>query len=167
MRLGAKLRDEFPRGWLFSGRWWLEGLRDIGVRCVAAVATVLFFREAMNVVRWRDEPRRLSRLRGTDEGYVAGLLVNFVGLVGAGLLFLRGSTDLSIVALGVSVALTAWCLLNVVTSAVVVWTLVSSRIRHRQEWVELDFVDQHRPRYGRPPETIEEYRAQRLGEGEL
>ncbi|MFC9755223.1 hypothetical protein [Streptomyces sp. NPDC056921] len=37
-----------------------------------------------------------------------------------------------------------------------------SRIRQPTVWAELDSIEQHAPKYGQPPETIEEYRAQQL-----
>ncbi|WP_167518185.1 hypothetical protein [Streptomyces albidochromogenes] len=42
--------------------------------------------------------------------------------------------------------------------------MAQSRIRRSAAWAELDFVEQHVPKYGWPPETIEEYRAQQLQE---
>ncbi len=42
--------------------------------------------------------------------------------------------------------------------------VAQSRIRRLAAWSELDFVEQHVPKYGWPPETIEEYRAQQLQE---
>ncbi|WP_424862864.1 hypothetical protein [Streptomyces sp. MMS24-I29] len=44
----------------------------------------------------------------------------------------------------------------------VLTVFVRSRIRQRDLWRQLDFIDEHAPKYGRPPETVEEYRAQRL-----
>ncbi|WP_412075545.1 hypothetical protein ACLF6K_06380 [Streptomyces xanthophaeus] len=62
------------------------------------------------------------------------------------------------------VLLTGWCLSNIGVSAVVFVVVAQSRIRRPATWAELDFVEQHAPKYGRPPGTIEEYRAQQLQE---
>ncbi|MDX2394042.1 hypothetical protein NJL88_29065 [Streptomyces sp. DK15] len=42
--------------------------------------------------------------------------------------------------------------------------VAQSRIRRPAAWAELDFVERHAPKYGRPPETIEEYLALQLHE---
>ncbi|MGR8007534.1 hypothetical protein [Streptomyces hypolithicus] len=80
MRLGSRLRGEFPRGWWRSARWWITGIRELALSTVAAVTTVLFVGEMMRAVRYRDEPRTPARLAGTFEGYVSSLLVNGAGL---------------------------------------------------------------------------------------
>ncbi|MFG2486496.1 hypothetical protein ACGFSI_27565 [Streptomyces virginiae] len=48
--------------------------------------------------------------------------------------------------------------------AMVFVVMAQSRIRRSAAWAELDFVEHHVPKYGRPSETIEEYRAQQLQE---
>ncbi|MFJ9893629.1 hypothetical protein ACIQPR_09880 [Streptomyces sp. NPDC091280] len=60
--------------------------------------------------------------------------------------------------------LAEWCLLNTAISATVFVAVAWSRIRQPSAWTELDFVEQHAPKYGRPPETIEDYRAHQLQE---
>ncbi|MFG2230422.1 hypothetical protein ACGFNX_10420 [Streptomyces sp. NPDC048723] len=42
--------------------------------------------------------------------------------------------------------------------------VAQSRIRRLAAWAELDFVEQHVPKCGWLPDTIEEYRAQQLQE---
>lgn len=42
MRLGSRLRGEFPRGWWSSARWWITGIRELALSIVAAVTTVVF-----------------------------------------------------------------------------------------------------------------------------
>ncbi|MEW1821416.1 hypothetical protein AB0323_11580 [Arthrobacter sp. NPDC080031] len=54
-----------------------------------------------------------------------------------------------------------------VVSVTALAMLARSRVRHRDTWAEIDFVETHAPKYGRPPETIEEYRALRLKGGRL
>ncbi|MFD8609529.1 hypothetical protein [Streptomyces sp. NPDC059631] len=58
--------------------------------------------------------------------------------------------------------LAGWFLLNITISATVFVVVARSRIRQPAAWAELDFVEQHAPKYGWPPETIEEYRTQQL-----
>ncbi|MGW3199201.1 hypothetical protein ACWDBD_32470 [Streptomyces sp. NPDC001118] len=159
MRLGSRLRSEFPRGWCRSARWWITGIRDLVLSIAAAVATVVFVGDMMCAVRNRDEPRTLTRLSGTFGGYVASLLVNSAGLVVLVTMASEGGLPVVPTAL-----LAGWCLLNITTSATVFVVVARSRIRQQAAWAELDFVEQHAPKYGRPPETIEEYRAQQLQE---
>ncbi|MEU9303325.1 hypothetical protein [Streptomyces sp. NPDC048269] len=159
MRLGSRLRGEFPRGWWRSARWWITGIRELALSTVAAVTTVVFVGEMVRAVRHRDEPRTLARLAGTIEGYVSSILVNDAGL--GVLVTMPIEDDLPVVLM---VLLTGWCPSNIGVSVVFVVVAAQSRIRRPAAWAELDFVEQHAPKYGRPPETIEEYRAQQLQE---
>lgn len=159
MRLGSRLRGEFPRGWWSSARWWVTGIRELALSTAAAVATVVFVGEMVRAVRHRDEPRILARLAGTFEGYVSALLVNGSGLGVLVTMAIEG--DLPVVLM---VLLTGWCLSNIGVSAVVFVVVAHSRVRRPAAWAELDFVERHAPKYGRPPETIEEYRALQLQE---
>lgn len=159
MRLGSRLRDEFPRGWCRSARWWITGIRDLALSTAAAVATAVFVGEVKRAVRHREEPWTLARLSGTFEGYVAGLLVNSAGLVVLVTMAIEDGLPVVLTAL-----LAGWCLLNIAISAMVFVMVARSRIRQSAAWAELDFVEQHAPGYGQPPETIEEYRAQQFQE---
>ncbi|UQA91383.1 hypothetical protein [Streptomyces halobius] len=159
MRLGSRLRGELPRGWWRSARWWITGIRDLALSTAAALATVVFVGEMMRAVRHRDEPRTLARLSGTFEGYVASLLVNNAGLVVLATVAIEDGPPVVLTTL-----LAGWCLLNIAIGATVFVVVARSRIRQPAAWAELDFVEQHAPKYGRPPETIEEYRAQQLQE---
>ncbi|MEU7322550.1 hypothetical protein ABZ682_18605 [Streptomyces griseoviridis] len=159
MRLGSRLRGEFPRGWCRSARWWITRIRDPALSIGTAVATVVFVGEIMRAVRHRDEPRTLAHLSSTFEGYVAGLLVNSTGLVVLVAMAIEDRLPVVLTAL-----LAGWCLLNTAISATVFVVVARSRIRQPAAWDELDFVEQHAPKYGRPPETIEEYQAQQLQE---
>ncbi|MFD0403853.1 hypothetical protein [Kitasatospora sp. NPDC127116] len=123
------------------------------------MATVVFVGEMVRAVRHRDEPRILARLVGSVEGYVAGLLVNGAGLGVLGTMEIEN--DLPVVLM---VLLTGWCLSNIGVSAVMFVVVAQSRIRRPEAWAELDFVERHAPKYGQPPETIEEYRALQLQE---
>ncbi|MDL5199729.1 hypothetical protein [Streptomyces sp. ALI-76-A] len=159
MRLGSRLRGEFPSGWWRSARWWITGIRDLALSTAAAVAIVVFVGEMVRAVRHRDEPRTLARLSGTFEGYVASLLANSAGLVVLATLAIEDSLPVVLTAL-----LAGWCLLNIAISATVFVVAARSRIRQPAAWAELDFVEQHAPKYGRPAETIAEYQAQQLQE---
>jgi hypothetical protein len=125
---------------------------------------VLFVREMRRVVYRRDDPWELSRLKGSAEGYLGGLLVN-----SAGLWFAVGLTTVApppggIRALLMAGAMTGilWYPANIAVAATILAVLARSRILQRDAWEQLDFIAEHAPRNGRPPETIEEYRAQRL-----
>ncbi|MBL1120724.1 hypothetical protein JK364_51970 [Streptomyces sp. 110] len=102
-------------------------------------------------MRHRDEPRTLARLFGTFEGYVASLLVNSAGLVV--LVTMAIEDGLPVV---LTVLLAGWWLLNIAISATVFVVVARPRIRQSAAWAELDFVEQHALKYGRPPETIED-----------
>ncbi|WP_433855219.1 hypothetical protein [Streptomyces kronopolitis] len=110
-------------------------------------------------MRHRAEPRTLARLSGTFEGYVASLLVNNAGLVVLATVAIEDGPPVVLTTL-----LAGWCLLNIAIGATVFVVVARSRIRQLAEWVELGFVEHHAPKYGRPPETIEEHRAQQLQE---
>ncbi|MFF8902506.1 hypothetical protein ACF082_34105 [Streptomyces lydicus] len=159
MRLGSRLHGEFPRGWCRSAQWWITGIRELAWSTVAAVAPVVFVGEMVCAVRHREEPRTLARLSGTFEGYVASLLVNSAGLVVLVTMAIEDGLPVVLTAL-----LAGWCLLNIAINATVFVVVAGSRIRQSAAWAELDFVEQHAPKYGRPSETIEEYRAQQLQE---
>lgn len=162
MRLRSRIRDEFPRGWFKSGRWWLEGIREIGLSCAAAVATALFARQALRLVKDRDDPVALSRARIAGEAWCAGLLVAAV-VLGAGVaLALESSAADAPGAALTAAAMIAWSLADIATAATALAVLMRSRIGERSSWEEIDFVDLHASRQGRPPETVEEYRALRL-----
>jgi hypothetical protein len=160
--LRSKVRDEFPQGWWRSGGWWLAGIRELGLNCLTAIAAWLFIREARHLVRGRDSPRDLADGRISLEGWTAGLLV---GLAGLGSMVALVTQD-SALAQGHLLALFSmgilWFLVNVVVSLSALAVIARSRIRHRETWDELDFIEANLPKNGRPPETVEEYRAHHL-----
>jgi hypothetical protein len=160
--LRSKVRDEFPRGWWRSGVWWLAGTRELGLNCLTAVAAWLFIREALHFVRVRNSPRELAGGLISFEGWIAGLLV---GLAGLGSMVALATQD-SALAQGHLLALFSvgilWFLVNVVVSLSALAVIARSRIRHRETWDELDFIEANLPKNGRPPETVEEYRAHHL-----
>lgn len=160
--LRSKVRDEFPRGWWRSGVWWLAGLRELGLNCLAALAAWFFIREALHLVRGRNAPREIADGRVPVEGWTAGLLV---GLAGLGSMVALATQD-SALAQGHLLALFTvgilWFLVDVVVSVTALAVIARSCIRHREAWEELDFIEANLPKNGRPPETVEEYRAQHL-----
>lgn len=160
--LRSRVRNEFPRRWWRSARWWWSGLRELGVNCLAAIATVIFVREATRLVNLRDQPREIARGRVSVEGWTAGLIVGIAGVVTMGSVtgyaFDEGQS-----ALGAACGISAmWSLLNAAVAAIAVGVLVRSRLRQRADWKDLDFIEAHAPRNGRPPETVEEYRVLRM-----
>lgn len=159
MRLGSRLHGEFPRGWCRSARWWITGVRELALSTTAAVATVVFVGEMKRAVRHRDELRTLGRLSGPFEGHVTSLLVNSAGFVVLATMAIEDGLPVVLTAL-----LAGWCLINIAISATVFVVVARSGIRQPAAWTELDFVEQHAPKYGRPSQTIEEYRAQQLQE---
>lgn len=160
--LRSKVRDEFPRGWWRSGVWWVAGLRELGLNCLAAVGAWLFTREALRLVRGRDTPRELTEGRVPVEGWTAGLLG---GMAGLGSMVALATQD-SALAQGYLLALLTvgilWFLADVAVSVTALAVIARSWIRHREAWEDLDFIEANLPKNGRPPETVEEYRAQYL-----
>lgn len=137
------------------------------MNCLAALAAVLFAREALRLVRDRDSPDDLARRRVPTEGWVAGLLLGCMVLGSSTALAApAGSSGRGLVQAAVLVAM-LWWLANVLVSLTALAVLARSRIRHRDVWAEIDFIKAHAPKYGRPPETVEEYRALRLKGGRL
>ncbi|GAA1117355.1 hypothetical protein NE857_22465 [Nocardiopsis exhalans] len=160
MGLRTGLRNEFPRGWWRSAPWWLAGLREIGLGVVAVVATVALLRRAVRGLRSRDEPGALSVFDRCLEGCLAGLLAHLAGLLGLAVLGLRG--ELTAVPALLLVLSVAWALVNAATAGLALFLVARSRWARQAEWSVIDFVAAWAPRYGRPPETIEEYKAERL-----
>lgn len=156
----SRLRDELPRGWWCSQRWWLTGLGEVVVGLLATFAAVVLTRTVARAWRAREDP---SALRGMDrviEGYVGSVVLHGVGL--AGLLLPGVRAGLGSAPAAVLIVLIAWCAENL---AVGLWAgviIARSRWRCRVHWSMIDFVDEHAPKNGREPATTEEYQAQRL-----
>ncbi|MDO4254298.1 MAG: hypothetical protein Q4C81_04010 [Kocuria sp.] len=165
MNLRSTARNEFPRGWWRSRRWWLESLRELVLNCLTAIAAVIFAREAGRLVRDRDSPQALSIRRISTEGWTAGFLVGctvFVSMAALAALAAQDSASDQGVVLAIAIVGALWSLAGVATSATALAVLVRSRIRHRADWEEIDFIEANAPKHGQPPETVEEYRALRL-----
>ena len=143
------------------GEMVVEQPARAGGELLAAIATVLFVREAIRLVNLRDQPREIARGRVSVEGWTAGLIVGIAGVVTMG--SVTGyALDEGQSALGAACGISAmWSLLNAAVAAIAVGVLVRSRLRQRADWKDLDFIEAHAPRNGRPPETVEEYRALR------
>lgn len=165
MSLRSTVRDEFPRGWWRSISWWFASLRGIALSCLVALATVLFAGEMRCVVRMRDHPWQLRHVKGSTEGFVGAVMINIAGLavVAATAAGKPATADGGAWFVVVALSMALWCLANVMVACVVLAVLLRSRIRQRDVWQDIDFVEMHTPKYGRPPETVEEYQAQRLG----
>ena len=134
MHLRSKAREEFPRGWWQTGLWWFEGLRDLILNCLTAVAAVLFIREALRLVRDRDSAVDLSRRHVSTEGWTAGLVVGSIAL--GSTVTLVAQNDVLHVALAKVAAIVAivWSLANVAVSVTALAVLTRSRIRHQKTW---------------------------------
>lgn len=160
MSLRSRVRDDFPRGWWHSTSWWLSGLADLGLWCVACVFTLGLSRRAYRVVIVRDDPSRLARVDA--EKFAAGALVNSAGLFGCGQALLAGEFDgaaSSVVAVWIGL-----CAINVAVAITVLVVLARSRLRARVAWSMIDFVEDHLPPAHRPPQTRTEYEASRLAD---
>jgi hypothetical protein len=161
MSLRSRMRDDFPQGWWHSARWWFTGTKELALATVASVATVLFIGEVRRAVRERNDPRVLMSLRATTEGYAAGLVVgcSFFMIMPQMLQAITTSAPQLTPPTALVVILGAWFATNVVLCLIVLCILLHSRFRHRAAWEEREFIEQNAPKFGRPPETIDEYRA--------
>lgn len=157
MDLKTGLRNEFPRGWWRSASWWRVGLREVGLG-VVAIAVLLPW--VVPGLRSRGEPGALSIFDRCLEGCLAGLVVHLTGLVGLAVLDLRG--ELTAVPALLLVLAAAWVSANAAIAGLALSLVLRSRWARRAEWSVLDFVAARAPRYGRPPEAVEEYEAERL-----
>lgn len=162
MRMRSRIRDEFPRGWWRTKNWWTEGLQEIGRNCAVALATGFYAGEAKRMRAAKDDPVALSRTKVSDEAWCGGMLVSAL-VLGSGIgLAASGASAGSPATMLMATGLILWALADLVVSVMALSVLLRSRMRRRGDWAEIDFVDRNAPRHGRPPETIEEYRAQRL-----
>lgn len=161
MSLRSKMRDEFPRGWWRSVRWWFTGTKELVLATLASVATVLFWGEVRRAIRSRNDPQVLMHLRATTEGYVAGFVVGcgFFVIMPQMLLAITASAPQLTPPTVLVVILAAWFATNAVLCAIVLSLVLRSRFRHKPAWEQHEFIEQHAPKFGRPPETIDEYRA--------
>ena len=94
------------------GEMVVEQPARAGGELLAAIATVLFVREAIRLVNLRDQPREIARGRVSVEGWTAGLIVGIAGVVTMGSVtgyaFDEGQS-----ALGAACGISAmWSLLN-------------------------------------------------------
>lgn len=162
MGLRADLRDDFPRGWWRSWRWWLDGLTEIRVFVLLALTTALRVRRLRAARRHQDDPVFLAREDAHLDAYVAGVLLGVSGLCLVGWAVVDGQLTWSLVTGVVLSASMCWCMGNVVVGSLMIKTIVESRRRQPQTWCDLDFIESHAPRNGRPPGTVEEYAALRM-----
>lgn len=156
-----KLRDEFPRGWWRSPRWWWAGLKDLVAKALASITPVLLAGQVARAVKHRDRPEKLAKLDG--EAYVVGLVLNVIVIVvliqqSIGIGESPATVDEMLVLLTFSLTATG---LNAITGLVAVLVLWRSRRRDRVWWSMRDYVFYHGVE-SRPPETIAEYRAERM-----
>lgn len=149
MRARSVWRDDFPAGWFKSGKWWRSGLKELGLWAIALVAGFLLAGRMAWAVRHRRDPLRLSQL--TDEVYIAAVLVN-LGIIGL---------SLSLEPIGLWVVI--YAAVNALVTGTVLGILVISRVRRSRMWLKIDYVQRYGTKGLRPPETIEEYKAQKLG----
>ncbi|SIO87182.1 hypothetical protein [Nocardiopsis sp. JB363] len=162
MGLKTGLRNEFPRGRWRSASWWLAGLWEIDLGIVAVVATAALLPWAVRGLRSRDEPEALSVFDRCFKGCLAGLVAHLAGLLGLAVLDLRGEL-MAVLALPLILA-AAWSSANAATAGLALFLVARSRWARQAEWSVIGFVAARAPRYGRPPETIEEYEAEQLRE---
>ncbi|PZT88167.1 MAG: hypothetical protein DI630_33555 [Gordonia sp. (in: high G+C Gram-positive bacteria)] len=161
MTVRSLMRQEFPRGWWRSLRWWVSG--SLGLLCsmLAAVAAVVFIADVLRLLRHRDEPDVVASARVPFEGYLAGALLGCLGLgIALEVLVIRWPLDIfmSVLLGGVIV----WCVAHMLVCGTACVVTVRSWLRAPRAWADIDFVSKNLPRHGQPPGTVEEYRALRM-----
>ncbi len=149
-----RFRDDFPRGWWHSPRWWFVSTTEALDKAILIIAPALLVHRAMFAVRHRRDPAKLARLDG--EGFSFGLLAG-VGMVAMLLMTTAGQP----VVVWFLVGMGAFLILNVLVAGTVCAVLVVSRIRERPDWAAIDFVAKHGAPQ-RPPETPKEYAAEEM-----
>lgn len=125
------------------------------------VATVIRVRKLVAARRDHDDPARLATEDAHLDAYLAGVVLGLM-LIVMGFVALGGPFSDGPGAATVLVLLLVWALGNIVVGTLMVVTIVRSRRRAPQVWQELDFIEEHLPRNGQPPGTVEEYAALRL-----
>ncbi|XVX21475.1 hypothetical protein ACQP1U_06295 [Actinomycetota bacterium] len=123
---------------------------------VTVLAPALTAVRVRRIVGDREHPDRLVQRRDDVEAYGIGAMVSIGCLVLAGQL-VAAAAPLWVVALLALVAL-----FNGVACAAVLIAVARSRLQDRVTWGQLDYIERHAPRAGRPPETIEEHDAVRM-----
>lgn len=156
----TRVREEFPRGWWHSGRWWLAGLREIGTHLLATFAPLLLISGVLCAWRHREDPSQLRALDRTLEGYVGGGLLYGVGLVGLALPGVHES--LGFLPVAAVITMIIWCAASSALSVWAVTIIVRSRWMHKVLWSMIDFVEENCPKNGQAPDTAEEHQACRL-----
>jgi len=154
MGVRSVLHKEFPRGWWRSPRWWVLGMRGLFLSCVVSLAAVICLRQALQVLRVREDPRGLAQQPVPDEGWAAGVLVACLGLGSTMYLLVSSAVSMWVVA-----ALVLWCLLNLAVATTALVVHFRSRWRHPGQWQELDYIERHAPLWDHPPQTPQEYQA--------
>src|SRR5699024_7385350 len=115
---------------------------------------VICLRQALQVLRVREDPRELAQQPVPDKGWAAGVLVACLG---------AGSTMYLLLSSGVSrwvgATLALWCLLNLVVATTATAVTFRSPWRHTGQWQKLDYIERHAPLWDHPPQTPQEYQA--------
>lgn len=148
------LRNEFPRGWWRSPRWWFAGALEAASKAVVTMAPMLLIHKTAYAVRHRRSPIELARIDG--EGFVYGF-VSHLALISLLVLVTFAQPGMLPMLLGLG----AYLLVNAAVAGTVVVVLAISRWHERADWSAIDFIDKHGA-VGRPPETPAEYEADRL-----
>lgn len=161
MRISSILRRDFPRGWWRSSAWWFAGFRDVMVSCMVAMFTAAYMGRARRIVRHRDDPQEVARLVGRVEGWMMAVLLGaaYLSMLVA-LVVQLGQPSGPLWIVGATMFL--WSTSSIAIGGAVLVVLARSRLRQRRAWSDIDFVEENTPRHGRPPETVEEYRALRM-----
>ena len=144
MTVRSLMRQEFPRGWWRSLRWWVSG--SLGLLCsmLAAVAAVVFIADVLRLLRHRDEPDVVASARVPFEGYLAGALLGCLGLgIALEVLVIRWPLDIfmSVLLGGVIV----WCVAHMLVCGTACVVTVRSWLRAPRAWADIDFVSKNLP----------------------
>lgn len=161
MSLRGNLRADFPRGWWRSTRWWAECVKDVAGFAAIALAPALLTNNIRTVMTHRHEPRALARVESGLDAYMASCFLQAIGIFFCVSMGLRPPAFETWV---LACAIGLYCTLNFLAAVLVTVLVFRSRFTDRFEWSIVDFIEEHAPKEGQPPETVKEYEAQRLRE---
>lgn len=122
--LRSQLRNDFPKHWWRSARWWGGVIKEDATALIVVVAPVLLPHKAVQAVRYRRDPAHLARFNG--EGFTYGL-VGSVGVIAMLTWVTAGRAEM----LPLLVGLGSFLALNALVSGTVVGVLATSLIRER------------------------------------
>jgi len=123
----SQLRNDFPKHWWRSARWWSAGIKEDATALIVVVAPVLLLHKAVQAMRYRGDPARLACLNG--EAFAFGFFAS-VGVIAMLAWIAAGRAEMF--PLQVMLGLYCFLTLNALVSGTVVGVLADWLIRERR-----------------------------------